>query len=369
LKNRKKVLFILPTLHSGGTENYALRFCKYYQYEIDFYVISLYPHKGDLHTKFEELGVKLKYLSIGYLNPLKSVTYYQFLKRNNFDSVCAFNGTFAGIPIFISKFAGIEKRIVFYRRSSPAFNPNFFNKIYFYFAGILVRKFATSILSNSKAAFSNLFPNNVNLSNRFKVILNGVDPQLIHSSKTKDECRLRFKIPKDSFVVGHVGRYDPAKNHKFIFSCAQKLLSREKKYLFVFCGKDTDSEEFKSEITKFGLIENCLCLGLREDLEDVYKVFDIFFFPSVTEGQPNALIEAMLAGLPILASDIEPIKETVPVDFIPKLFPITDEDFVCKMVMKLKNNPELRSGFTLRDFAVLRFNPESRFVEFKHELV
>jgi glycosyltransferase involved in cell wall biosynthesis len=55
-----------------------------------------------------------------------------------------------------------------------------------------------------------------------------------------------------------------------------------------------------------------LLLGYRKDVPRVLKSLDCFLFPSLTEGQPNALIEAMVSEIPIVASDIPSIKECVP---------------------------------------------------------
>ena len=93
--------------------------------------------------------------------------------------------------------------------------------------------------------------------------------------------------------------------------------------------------------------------------------FDVFYFPSVTEGQPNALIEAIMCNIPILASHISPIKEVIP----KKYFNLLVDPFdVNDSYNKLKNSEFIKfKKEELNDFISL-FNSLERFEEFKSEL-
>src|SRR5699024_4992412 len=101
---------------------------------------------------FVHAGCKIVYQPISYLNIKRFYEFYKLLKEENFDVICTLNGNFGGIPITISRLAGIKKRIAWYRRSTDAFGNNPFKKLYNQFVNRLVRWNATSILSNSKFA-------------------------------------------------------------------------------------------------------------------------------------------------------------------------------------------------------------------------
>ena len=78
---------------------------------------------------------------------------------------------------------------------------------------------------------------------------------------------------------------------------------------------------------------------------------DLFYFPSVTEGQPNALIEAMLTGLPVIASNIEPIRETIPESAHDTLLdPLNVHDAV-DLISSLKVDVNKRQEFIHKDWA------------------
>lgn len=363
----KNVLFIIPGLNAGGTENYVQRFIKYYQGQMNFHVLSLSYQKGDLYQEFIAAGAYIHYQSLGYINPIKGWKLYQIIKKNRIESICAFNGNFGGWALCIAWLAGVKNRLIFYRRSTPAFQQTFFKKTYHKMMGYFVRVFAKHILSNSEFAFYNFHPIYYGKDSRFQVIYNGVDTSLVSAPESKEFYRTKFNIPQETFVIGHVGRYDPAKNHETIFKVAQ-ILKREKyKVHFLFCGKDTDSLAFKRELEKYQIVDITSCLGLQNQIAEVYKCMDVFFFPSHTEGQPNALIEAVLAGVPIVASNISPIVSIISNPYQKYLVDANDELKFYELITNL---------FTYKDFDVNglrklyfeRFDVKVNFETFKRHL-
>lgn len=362
---KKKILFVLPTLHSGGAENFALRFIKYNQTQFDFHVLSVNLQKGDLFNQFFELGIQIHYFQLGYFNPIKMIEFYKFLNKNNYDTICGFNGNFDGLPITIAKYAGVKNRISFYRRSTNAFNKNPLKSFYNNFVNYLVRKNTTFVLSNSQFALKN-FHNKYYLKNpKYKVIPNGLDEKAFDTILSKKEARIELNLPLDSFIIGHVGRLDPAKNHQTIFEVAKKLWKKHDHILFLFCGKGTDSHDFSNQLYRFGIQNISVVLGIREDLAIIYRAMDVFYFPSITEGQPNALIEAMISGLPIVTSNIPPILEALP----PKAHQLTLPPYDTALAVDLLNDLYIGkvviSNFVFKEWAKSNFDVKTNFNIFK----
>ncbi|MCD7710661.1 MAG: glycosyltransferase, partial [Porphyromonadaceae bacterium] len=98
------------------------------------------------------------------------------------------------------------------------------------------------------------------------------------------------------------------------------------------------------------------------------NLFDLFYFPSLTEGQPNSLIEAEVVGLPILASNINPIKEAVPESMFPKLIPPKDISQAVSAIEKLYRDPELRKEYVCDKWSKKKFDGKLRFEEFLREI-
>lgn len=364
----KKICFILPTLHAGGVENYTLRFLNSVKGRFDVTIVSKNTLKGDLHDKFVETGAKIIYRSFGYFNLSSMLFLYRLFIKSKFDTICDFTGNFGGIPMYIAKKAGVSNRITFYRRSTIAFTPTTFRKAYNNFVNRLVYKYSTAILSNSRFAFENFFSQVYHLDERFRIIPNGVNANNFRFTETKQELRKKNNLPENAVIVGHVGRLDPAKNHPVILEVMQRIMSENKEICLVLCGKGTDAPLFVEKIKATGFSERIFPLGLRSNVAEIYKTFDVFFFPSLTEGQPNALIEAMMSEVPVVASNIAPITEATPADIHEYFVAPTDVAGFKNMLLRVINEDLLKERLTKSEWATKHFDPEVNFKLFENEL-
>ena len=357
----KKICFILSTLQAGGVENYLLRFLKYSHGKYDVTILCASNENAHLLKDYEQLGVRIVFKKTGYYNLILLFQLYKFFSVNNFSVVCNFSGNFSGPSLLLSNIAKIPSRIASYRRSSNAFGVNKLRLLYDYICNRLVYYNATDILSNSEFAFKVFFPLEYKKESRFQVIKNGVDKNTFIPIKKNSVLRIKFKIPLNAFVIGHVGRYDWSKNYTTILRVAHIILQKFNDVVFVFCGKDTDSNEFKKAVAESDISERLFLLGVQKDVPEVLQVMDLFYFPSVTEGQPNAVIEAMLTGLPVIASNIEPIIETIPEYAHGTLLdPLNVNDAVV-LISSLKVDINKRKEFMHKDWAENQYDLERNF--------
>jgi glycosyltransferase involved in cell wall biosynthesis len=363
--NKTRILFILPSLHAGGTENYALRFVRFCESkDVDWLVWSVLAERGDLHADFGAAGCHVEYRSLGFLNPFKALQFALWLKKNKVYAVVNFNGNFAGLSMWLAKAIGIPKRVVWYHRSSNAFAPGFFKNTYNNWANTLVRRHASHILSNSQTAFDYFFAGYAKGDARFQVISNGVNASEYRTAKTKEEARAMLGLPKDVFIVGHVGRYDPAKNHETIFKVIESCKRSGLNVYFLFCGKDSDGTDFSSRLEFYDIKDRLYAIGLSQDMALVYASMDLFYFPSLTEGQPNALLEAMISGIPFVAADISAIREAVPEFAYERLVPPMDVEAAVVQIMK-EMHQQGENTKQIKDWAIERYDPIRHYEYFK----
>lgn len=296
-------------LDSGGLENYLLRFLQYKASE--FSEIEVYCKSGiggQLESEYNKIpNVTIVKKSLSFFNVLDYIQLRKYFHNGKFDCVCDFTGNFAGLVLYMASLAGIKNRIVFYRGATDHFSKNLLKSVYNNFVKMLTFKYASSILSNSQAAF-NYFFQNKKVDSRFEVIYNGIDAEKFLVADI--DLRKEFGIPSNSFVIGHTGRFNYAKNHKVIIDVAKRMVKNYPDIYFILCGNGVKNNLSKV-ILELNIDDNVLLFENRSDIPLFLNSMDVYFFPSITEGQPNALIEAMLIGLPIVASNIDPIKETV----------------------------------------------------------
>lgn len=359
----KKVVFFVTGLDSGGIENYLLRFLQYKATAFSKVVVYC---KGGKGGQLEDDYLKIPNVSIlkskvSFLNPGDYLQLISYLRKERFDVMCDFTGNFAGLILLCAKKADINNRIVFYRGATDHFSKNIVKNIYNNCVKKITYKHATHILSNSQAAFD-YFYNKKQQDIRFKVIYNGVDASKIDVGNKN--LRKEFNIPDNAFVIGHTGRFNYAKNHDVIIKVAKNLMKKHSDIYFIMCGNGV-KEGLDSKVKELKINKNTRLFDFRRDIPIFLNTMDVYFFPSVTEGQPNALIEAMIIGLPFVASDIPPIKETVDDDEV--LFNPFDVEGFSKALENLYFE-KVKRNMTIKQKMIKKFNYKERFNEFYKKL-
>jgi len=139
--------------------------------------------------------------------------------------------------------------------------------------------------------------------NKFRLIYNGVDVETIHSRSLQPVKKSQFGIPDTAPVIGTVGSLVHFKGHADLLDAAKCVLEKHPDTYFVFVGRDRGARaDLEAKALKLGIADNVRFTGGRSDIPELLGMFDVFAFPSHEEGCPNALIEAMAAARPIVAT-------------------------------------------------------------------
>ena len=120
-------------------------------------------------------------------------------------------------------------------------------------------------------------------------------------------ARAALGIPQHEFVILWVGRFDPVKRLDLVFKCAEILSTIPARFLLVGDGPSRPQVEQTLRLSSAG--RSVHLLGWRDDVGLMASAADVFLLPSRTEGMPNAVLEAMMCGLPVVASDIPTLRE------------------------------------------------------------
>ena len=133
----------------------------------------------------------------------------------------------------------------------------------------------------------------------------GVDTNRFHFRNAPDlriAKRIQLGLPQDAYVLLSVGELTKRKNQEVALHALKKLADPSIHY--VLCGKGDLREHLEQTAAELGVTEQVHFLGYRLDVPEMYRMADCFLFPSVHEGLPFALMEAMESGLPIVCSRI-----------------------------------------------------------------
>lgn len=137
----------------------------------------------------------------------------------------------------------------------------------------------------------------------YLMLPNSINPDKYRfNENSRKEVRKELGIDERELVLGNVGRLVPQKNQKFLIDLLPSLLKKLPNLSLALVGGGRLRQEFEQRTLNLGVRSHVHFLGVRTDVEKLYSTFDVFVFPSLFEGLPEALIEAQANGLICLAS-------------------------------------------------------------------
>ena len=253
--------------------------------------------------EIESLGGRIFRIGKSDNSPGYYVKLARIIRKNGYDFIhCHKN--FKNMPVLITAlFSGVKNRI---SHSHNTYQMRGLKSVFSGLIRLINRKMANVYLACSVQAGICLYGKGLHDSGKIRVINNAMDlSRFEFNEKTRAEVRTSMSID-DKIVIGHVGNFVLAKNHVFLMDIFREIHRRNKKTVMLLAGGGRFMEEIKRRVTDFGLNDDVVFLGSRDDVNRLYQAFDIMVYPSLNEGLAFVLLEAQASGLPILMSDVIP---------------------------------------------------------------
>ena len=145
-------------------------------------------------------------------------------------------------------------------------------------------------------------------NNRDKVIMqnNAIDAKAFEYNKELEEKAKKEFGLEGKFVIGHVGRFFPQKNHGFLIDIFNEVYKRDKDAVLVLVGGGELQDSIIEKVKSLGLQDAVKFLGVRSDVNYIMQAFDLFILPSLFEGLPVTMVEAQATGVKCIISDKVP---------------------------------------------------------------
>ncbi len=175
---------------------------------------------------------------------------------------------------------------------------------------------------------------------KIKLIHNGVDLIKFSLKRDKDTIKSQLGICQNKFVVGFLGRFSEEKGPEAVVEIAKK--TRSKEIIFVMCGYGPLFEDIKNLIALSELQDVIFTPGFVESV-DLLSVADVLILPSRMDGRPNAVLEALAAGVPVVASRVGGLPTLINDGDNGYLIEPGDYEAFAKSIVELKNDDEMRS--------------------------
>jgi len=234
---------------------------------------------------------------------------YKIVKEKNIQVVHALNdhSTNVATAALVSKIAGVP---FVYTIQGPGTRTGHalvdaVVKIYDLTAERWIAKSAEKVILLSKSLASTAKKLRVKES-KVTVIPSGIDSERFNPKRPEvmsEELNLREKLNiGDSFVLGFVGRLVPAKGLAFLFSAVKQIQNRHPNPLLLVVGEGPQKNELEAMARDLGI--DVVFAGWQPDTRPYYSIMDVFVLPSLFEGLPNVILEAMAMGKPVIATKI-----------------------------------------------------------------
>jgi glycosyltransferase involved in cell wall biosynthesis len=239
--------------------------------------------------------------------------------------------------------AGVPRRVASQRNPFWTYHPAM--QLFDRFAGSI--GVYTRIVANSESVRDSFagYPNAY--VRRLAVVYNGLAWR--PSLRSRAGARAQLGLPPEPLLIVNVGRLSAQKNQALLLRAVQRLAQIH----LAIAGDGELEEALRREAAQLNVAERVHFLGQLDpsSVADLLAAADLFVQPSLFEGQSNALLEAMNAGVPILASDIPPQAETLRGEDgapVGRLLPVDDESAWAAEIASLLSNPERRARMAAR---------------------
>lgn len=342
-----KILYLLDSLNRGGAEVLALDVCRNARangLDLTFAAFG----GGELEADFRQSGVEFIRLKRKLPVDLFLIARLRKIIIRREIKIVHANQAVEAIHAYLASL-GTKTKIVL---SHHGFVPDKKNLLALKF---LIPRVAANVVVSR--ALLNWYESDIGLkfSGGAKIIGNGVDEKRLETQNK--HLRKELRLPADALLFGMIGNFyrDPRKDHLTVCQSLPRVFAEIKNAHCVFVGKiEAGAEDKFQACVNFcqsnNIAERVHFLGARSDVPDILNALDLFVLSSLHEGLPIAAIEAMLARVPLIMSDIKPLLEISQNGKYAENFPVQNAEILSEKIIKLLKDKNSREDLAKRAF-------------------
>ena len=179
-------------------------------------------------------------------------------------------------------------------------------------------------------------------SGEIVTIYDGIKTEAFERADLQESKELKRKlgIESDAPVIGMIARFHRAKGHSYLMEAMPYILDQFPKAKVLLIGGGELRPTIKEKVQKLGLTDSIIFTGIRQDIPRILSALDLFVLPSLWEGLGIAILEAMAAGLPVVATRVGGIPEVVEDRVTGLLVPPRDPEALAKAIIALLQDRE-----------------------------
>ncbi|OGO42530.1 MAG: hypothetical protein A2W36_03970 [Chloroflexi bacterium RBG_16_58_14] len=343
------ILFIGSQMATGGAQRVLLDQAAWF-YEHGYHVTAafLYDQEG-VHQVWQEIyPFPLVNLNIcppgGRTNPLRTFSglprIYRFLRNHRFDIIETFSHYANLLVLPLAWMASVPVRVGSHHGREANF-PNLLNRLHSF---IISSSITTCMVAVSQQVSSYAALEENIREDKIIVIPNGIqaaDNRLLAPSQPV-ALRAELGLQPGAHLVCSVGYLTEQKGHRFLLEAIPLVIQKYPGTIFAIAGDGPLLKELKGQAEALNLAGAVIFLGNHSNVADLLSLADIFVLPSLWEGLPIALLEAMGAGVAVVASQVDGVEELIVDNQTGLLVPPSDSQALSQAILRLLEEPEFR---------------------------
>lgn len=326
------ILHVISRLPVGGVEHMVLKIVQGYDAARFRVIVCCIREGGEIADELQRRG-----FTVFVLGRMQGRGFdggavrdiYRLIKKERIDILRTHQyhanlygriaGALARVPVIIPSFHNLYRS-----PEKPKMHRRVFNYLLSYLSDRLVA--VSQAVADDVTRYDRAIPE------KMTVIHNGVVPEKFNIDVSKEDARKGLGLPAGGFFIGNAGRLAEQKGQEYLIRAAAGLGAH-----VVIAGDGPLRAELAAVAEENHVA--CTFLGMlsHESMPLFMRSLDIFCFPSIWEGMPSALAEALTAGLPVVASDISPNREVV--GDAGMLFPPCDATRLREVLAALMGSP------------------------------
>lgn len=277
----QRVLQVLGGMNQGGVENFLMNLYRNIdknKIQFDFLV----NRQGIFDEEIKTMGGKIYYIpalqEIGQAKYEKILDKF-FVEHKEYKIVHSHLNQVTGLILERAKRANIPIRISHSHSSkSPK---NIIIRNYKNYLGKKIRNNANFYFACSKLSADWLYKG---YSENATIIKNAIDvKKFIYNEEVRKETRKSLNINKDTLLIGHIGRFDKAKNHLFLLKIFKEIIKKNENSMLILIGDGKLKNKIIQTIEAYGIEKKVKLLGIRKDVNKILQALDLMVFPSIYE--------------------------------------------------------------------------------------
>lgn len=214
----------------------------------------------------------------------------------------------------------------------------------------------------------NILLNDGNINpNKITTIINGINIENYSREIDTRKKKREIGISDEDLIIGNVARLSREKGHNILLEAFSIVLKEVSNARLVLVGDGPLRKNLEDKAKELGIINKINFLGFRHDINELLKIFDVFVLPSITEGISLALLEAMSAGLPIVATNVGGNPEIVIDGQTGLLVPPNDPYSMSKAILKVMDDKNFakQMGLAGKALAQKQFSIEAMVSQYE----